>query len=111
MSKRKWEPPEFEWSQLGPIPVDMADGIKDENGDALDGFAMRKARRIVLDSNLAPGLDTRLALTHEWLHVALYDLGWAHHLTEKEEELLVNGLSVALVAREDFHAEHARKRR
>lgn len=97
--KRAWEPPAFEWTQLGPIPVELSDRIEDE-GQRLAGLASLYERRITLDS----GLDDqalRVVAMHELLHVFLHDAGVT--LGNDIEEVVVQALASALVAREDFH--------
>lgn len=106
--KRSWEPPEFEWTQLGPVPVEMAENIEDE-GKRLAGQAEPYGRRITLDSEL-PEMAMRVVHFHEWIHIVLYDAG-IHGLPEEYEEAVVHAMATALVAREDFHAERAKRKK
>jgi hypothetical protein len=99
MTRRAWEPPLFEWTQLGPVPVELAETLE-HNGERLAGFAMVYQRRVVLDSALADQA-MRVVYLHEMLHLWLHDAGVV--LPEATEEVICTALASALVAREDFH--------
>lgn len=99
--RRAWEPPLFEWSQLGPVPVELVPELT-EDGQSLAGCAYIQTRRVALDSTLEDSA-MRVVLYHELLHLWLHDAG-VHGLTAELEEVVVQALATALVAREDFHA-------
>jgi hypothetical protein len=107
MSKRLWEPPEFEWTQLGAVPVEMTELLKDDDGARLAGCAEMYGRKIVLDSEL-PLQSTRVILNHEWGHLVLHDAGIT--LPADVEEAVVQAYGTAMVAREDFHAERTKRK-
>jgi hypothetical protein len=73
--KRAWEPPEFEHSLHGPIPVEVVENLVDEEGKACEGIAHVYDRTIRLKSEL-PDLAMRIALIHEWGHMLLRDSGF-----------------------------------
>jgi hypothetical protein len=102
IDRREWPPP-FEWSQHGPVPVEIVQNLIDpEAGPGrLAGMFSPYERVIQLDSEL-PDRPMRVVLHHEWLHMALHDAGI--QLPDDTEETLVHALATALVAREDFHA-------
>jgi hypothetical protein len=99
--RKGWEPPLFEWSQLGPIPVHLVP----EDDPALDegkswGMADLAERVIYLDSSL-PSQQMRVVLHHEWMHFVIQDAGLGEAASE---ETVVQTIATALVARENFHA-------
>ena len=98
--RRAWEPPLFEWSQLGPVPIVLAPEVT-INDEALLGYSDTLERVIALDSTLEDR-HLRVVHFHELLHLWLYDAG-IHGLPEDLEEAIVHALATALVAREDFH--------
>lgn len=98
--RRAWEPPLFEWTQLGPVPIELSDHIEDD-GQRLAGVAMTYERRITVDSGLEDQA-LRVVTWHELLHLWLHDAGVG--VPGELEEVIVQALASALVAREDFHA-------
>jgi Zn-dependent peptidase ImmA (M78 family) len=109
MTRRKlWTPPRYEWSQLGPVRVEVVKDLRDEEtGERLSGLALRDARRILIHRDLEPQ-PMRLTLAHEWLHLVLHDIGVTQIVSADADEVITNGLSVALVARDEFHAKRRR---
>lgn len=99
MTRTAWEPPLFEWTQLGPVPIELTPNLV-EDGKQLAGCAYIQERRVMLDSELEDQ-PLRVVLWHELLHIWLHDAG-VHDLGELEE-VVVQALASALVAREDFH--------
>jgi hypothetical protein len=99
--RRGWEPPLFEWSQLGPVPVHLVDPDDPILENAKDwGRCDLNERVIYLDNSLSEKM-MRVTLTHEWLHFAALDSGL---LNGTDEEKGIQGLATAIIAREDFHA-------
>lgn len=103
-----WEPPPFEWSQLGPVVVELQPEIV-EDDVPLAGCAYIQERRLALDSTLEE-MPLRVVLWHELLHLWLHDAG-IHGLHRDVEEAVVQALATALVARETFHAVGAPRER
>jgi hypothetical protein len=97
---KAWEPPLFEWSQHGPIPITLEEHIEDEETRRrLAGEAAPYDRTIRLDSGL-PDLALLVVHFHEWLHIVYYDAGID---VEALDETLVQTTATALAAREMFH--------
>jgi hypothetical protein len=88
---------------MGPIPVELVPDLT-EDGQALAGCAYIQHRRVALDSTLEDSA-MRVVLYHEMLHVWLHDAGVT--VAADLEEVIVQALATALVAREDFHLKGA----
>jgi len=101
MTRRAWEPPLFEWTQLGPVPIELSDAVTDDTGNKLAGCALIYDRRVILDSGLEDRA-MRVVHYHEMVHLWLHDAGVV--IPEGLEEVVCTALASALVAREDFHA-------
>jgi hypothetical protein len=100
--RKGWEPPLFEWSQLGPIPVEVKPALRNTDGAEADGLADVYGRKIELNAD-TPELAARIALVHEWLHVVFWDAG-VRFPNEELEDVVMHFTATAIVAREDFHA-------
>lgn len=83
------------WSALGPIPVRLVDGLKDDKGCDLYGYWDPTNREILIREGIHPTTAIVTAV-HEWLHSALYDAGVK--LPTKVEESVCDCLSTAIVA-------------
>ena len=95
--KRKgWEPPEFVWSNRGPIPVEYTDDIRYDQGNRLAGVAMLYERKIAVDASL-PQHEVEAVLAHEALHIWAHDSGF-DDLFKNLEEPFVQSLSSFMVS-------------
>jgi hypothetical protein len=83
------------WSALGPVPVVLVDGLKDDKGVDLYGYWDPTVREIKIRSGLHPTTALTTAV-HEWLHCVIYDAGL--NLPDAIEEQVCDCVATSIVA-------------
>jgi hypothetical protein len=96
MSKRRTPAlPKSVWSAVGPVPVVVVEGLKDEKGVDLFGCWDASAREIRIRAGIHPTTALTTAV-HEWLHCVMYDAGIK--LPAAMEERVCDCLATGIVA-------------
>jgi hypothetical protein len=87
--------PAYVWSQHGPVPVELVEGLA-ESREALGMWDARQ-RAVSLDA-ASCGTTQLQVLMHEALHVALTDSGATNMLSTELEELVCDAVGCWLAA-------------
>jgi hypothetical protein len=88
--------PRSVWSALGPVPVTVVEGLKDEKGVELYGYWDATNRAIAVRAGLHP-TTAMTTCVHEWVHCVIYDAGGLG-LSKRQEEQIADLLATSIVA-------------
>lgn len=83
------------WSVLGPVPVVVVEGLKDDKGNDLFGQFDPGERVVKIRAGIHP-TTALCTCVHEWVHVVMWDAGL--NLPDAIEEQVADCLSSAIVA-------------
>jgi hypothetical protein len=85
------------YSQLGPVPVSLDDGIHADKKEPAFGLFSGRDRSIRVDSGSSP--ENQLAtLMHEVVHLALFDAGSNNVLSATQAEVVCDAVGTYLAA-------------